>query len=133
MIRRPPRSTLFPYTTLFRSEVTKFKYLGSTISNNNKLDAELEIRTSNASNAFGRLKDRVWKNKELTIKTKCAVYKAIILSTLLYGSEAWTVYRVAAHKLNAYMMRQLRQILNIKWWDFVTNATVLEKTNMMSM
>src|SRR3712207_7712919 len=23
MIRRPPRSTLFPYTTLFRSEVTK--------------------------------------------------------------------------------------------------------------
>src|SRR2546428_6037365 len=25
MIRRPPRSTLFPYTTLFRSEVDLFK------------------------------------------------------------------------------------------------------------
>src|SRR3712207_7014886 len=25
MIRRPPRSTLFPYTTLFRSEVTEKK------------------------------------------------------------------------------------------------------------
>src|SRR3712207_7775189 len=25
MIRRPPRSTLFPYTTLFRSEGTKIK------------------------------------------------------------------------------------------------------------
>src|SRR5687768_18240885 len=24
MIRRPPRSTLFPYTTLFRSSLTKF-------------------------------------------------------------------------------------------------------------
>src|SRR2546421_6125125 len=24
MIRRPPRSTLFPYTTLFRSEIFKF-------------------------------------------------------------------------------------------------------------
>src|SRR5437899_10208666 len=24
MIRRPPRSTLFPYTTLFRSEVVRF-------------------------------------------------------------------------------------------------------------
>src|SRR3712207_8507225 len=24
MIRRPPRSTLFPYTTLFRSEITQF-------------------------------------------------------------------------------------------------------------
>src|SRR2546422_5376758 len=26
MIRRPPRSTLFPYTTLFRSPATKQKY-----------------------------------------------------------------------------------------------------------
>src|SRR5256885_12912907 len=25
MIRRPPRSTLFPYTTLFRSTLTEFK------------------------------------------------------------------------------------------------------------
>src|SRR3712207_7705164 len=27
MIRRPPRSTLFPYTTLFRSEITNFNEL----------------------------------------------------------------------------------------------------------
>src|SRR3712207_7338259 len=33
MIRRPPRSTLFPYTTLFRSEVapTHFRYAGRTL------------------------------------------------------------------------------------------------------
>src|SRR3712207_7706908 len=29
MIRRPPRSTLFPYTTLFRSCVTKWSKLGT--------------------------------------------------------------------------------------------------------
>src|SRR3712207_7955355 len=28
MIRRPPRSTLFPYTTLFRSYINKDKYIG---------------------------------------------------------------------------------------------------------
>src|SRR5256884_6713932 len=28
MIRRPPRSTLFPYTTLFRSSVAELTYLG---------------------------------------------------------------------------------------------------------
>src|SRR2546430_12777297 len=27
MIRRPPRSTLFPYTTLFRSRITRKKFL----------------------------------------------------------------------------------------------------------
>src|SRR3989442_15732167 len=30
MIRRPPRSTLFPYTTLFRSPVTAPRYYGSS-------------------------------------------------------------------------------------------------------
>src|SRR5256885_8047703 len=28
MIRRPPRSTLFPYTTLFRSEILNYEDLG---------------------------------------------------------------------------------------------------------
>src|SRR3712207_8012161 len=30
MIRRPPRSTLFPYTTLFRSEASPITLVGST-------------------------------------------------------------------------------------------------------
>src|SRR2546429_9626907 len=31
MIRRPPRSTLFPYTTLFRSQVSSQAKLASTV------------------------------------------------------------------------------------------------------
>src|SRR3712207_8161901 len=30
MIRRPPRSTLFPYTTLFRSDIDHFKSINDT-------------------------------------------------------------------------------------------------------
>src|SRR5690242_21761447 len=33
MIRRPPRSTLFPYTTLFRSNLDKFAYIGGFSGN----------------------------------------------------------------------------------------------------
>src|SRR2546422_11553431 len=33
MIRRPPRSTLFPYTTLFRSDEISRNYLGLVIAN----------------------------------------------------------------------------------------------------
>src|SRR3712207_9096699 len=32
MIRRPPRSTLFPYTTLFRSKGVRFRFLTSSSS-----------------------------------------------------------------------------------------------------
>src|SRR3712207_7928956 len=42
MIRRPPRSTLFPYTTLFRSNVDvaiqNCRFLGNTTSRRSKRD-----------------------------------------------------------------------------------------------
>src|SRR5690349_23710131 len=31
MLRRPPRSTLFPYTTLFRSDLDRFKHVNDTL------------------------------------------------------------------------------------------------------
>src|SRR5258708_14093631 len=33
MIRRPPRSTLFPYTTLFRSNLTAVLHVGHALNN----------------------------------------------------------------------------------------------------
>src|SRR3712207_7988265 len=49
MIRRPPRSTLFPYTTLFRSGITEIRELllelhrgGTTIFLSSHLLAEVE-------------------------------------------------------------------------------------------
>src|SRR3712207_8875319 len=51
MIRRPPRSTLFPYTTLFRSKTTKYK---STIKqNNNRKQYQQEICMYNQKVANG--------------------------------------------------------------------------------
>src|SRR2546422_1209199 len=48
MIRRPPRSTLFPYTTLFRSKVT---------------DVIVEVRAEGA-NLLGRPTDMFWREPE---------------------------------------------------------------------
>src|SRR2546430_11480661 len=49
MIRRPPRSTLFPYTTLFRSRVTASTALGSVLSSTDKDGfAKLDASTSGA-------------------------------------------------------------------------------------
>ena len=88
---------------------------------------------SNASTLYGRLKKTVRHNKDHTFKTKCSVQRAVVRSSRLYGAEAWTVYKLAAHKLNTYMMRHQRQILNVKWWDFISNADILTRTNLPSM
>src|SRR5256885_12194525 len=52
MIRRPPRSTLFPYTTLFRSNVNSTT-LSSSRSSSCCLDSSFEI-SSNSSSFFSR-------------------------------------------------------------------------------
>ena len=56
-----------------------------------------------------------------------------VLSTLLYGPEAWTVYRRQVKKLHAFMMRHLRSIMRITWMDKVTNKEILERTGLPSM
>ena len=77
--------------TDFKS-VQQFSYLGCTISSNTRIDWEINNRLAKASSAFGRLYKRVW-NKHLRSKTKISVYRAILLTTLLYGSESWITYR----------------------------------------
>src|SRR2546425_12828497 len=46
MIRRPPRSTLFPYTTLFRSKVVAFTGDGGFLMNVQELETARRLRTA---------------------------------------------------------------------------------------
>ena len=56
------------------------------------------------------------------------------MTTLLYGCEAWTVYRHHEKQLQQFHTRCLRRILNIRWNDFVPPDTeVLERANLPSV
>jgi hypothetical protein len=110
-----------------------FKYLGSTIADNAKLDSEISLRLGNASAVYGGLRTRLWSNHHVSVKVKCQVYRATVLAALLYGAEAWTVYSVQTDKLQAYVMRQLRSIMGVTWRDKVSNAEVLRRAGIPSL
>lgn len=113
--------------------VDNFTYLGSTISSNLSLDNELNTRIGKATAVMARLAKRVWDNIMLTINTKMRVYQACVLSTLLYGSESWTLHSHQERRLNALHLRWLRRLLGIAWQDHVTNIDVLAKAGLPSM
>src|SRR3712207_7978431 len=46
MIRRPPRSTLFPYTTLFRSTLAVTEACANVIEHSSDVDDEYEVGVS---------------------------------------------------------------------------------------
>lgn len=72
--------------------VDKFCYLGSTLSSNGSLDNEISLRISKASSSFGALMKRLLKNHGIKLHTKIVVYRAVVLSSLLYSCKTWTTY-----------------------------------------
>src|SRR3712207_8026739 len=60
MIRRPPRSTLFPYTTLFRSHLEEDLFLGG------------EVEVEGALGVARRLDDRVEDRKSTRLNSSHA-------------------------------------------------------------
>ena len=115
------------------NSVLELTYLGSIISSNGCIDDEIQRTMAKASASFGQLRERLWNNHHVSMRVKCKIYRAIVLSTLLYGSEAWTVYRRQVKKLHPFMMRHLRSIMRITWMDKVTSKEILERTGLPSM
>ena len=107
--------------------VHEFTYLGSTTTDNLSLDAELNKRIGKAATTVERLTTRVWEN------SKMAVYNACVISTLLYGSEAWTTYSKQGQKLNSFHLRSLRRILGNSWRVKVPNTEVLDRAGLPTM
>ena len=113
--------------------VNTFTYLGSTISSDLSLDAELNTRLARAATVMAKLSQRVWSNNHISLHTKLQVYQACVISTLMYGSEAWTTYARHERRLNSFHLRCLRRILGISWEDKVPNTDVLERAHSTSM
>ena len=97
------------------------------------IDAEVDQRIQKAATAFGKLRKRVFEDTDIKTATKIKVYRAIVLTSLLYASETWTTYKKHLKKLEKFNQRCLRKLLNIKWQDYISNLTVLERAGMTSI
>ena len=107
--------------------VDRFKYLGSYVTKDCKLDLEITARIQAASSALGRLRNRVFDCRDLSVETKLKVYNQCIIPQMVYGSETWPLYRHHIKLLRTVQQRHLRSILKIKWDDYITNNEVLHQ------
>ena len=120
----PPDTTIDDFTL---KKAHKFNYLGGDLTEDGNLEPQIKKRISRAAFTFRSLATRCFDRKGLSSNTKIAVYKAIILPTLLYGSETWPTLQHHIHMLEAYHQRSLRRLLKVKWWQHVTTTEVLKR------
>ena len=110
--------------------VNDFVYFGSTISDTLSLDAELNKRISKAATTMTSLTKKAWNNSKLAKHTKIQLYRACVVSILMYGSESWTLSARQERKRNAFHKSSL--LRNITWQDKVPKNTVLERAGCTS-
>lgn len=72
----------------------------------------------------------MWKRRGITLATKLKVYRAVVLTTLLYACETWTPYKRHEKQLNGFHLRCLRNLLNIRWQDRIPDTEVLKRAGL---
>ena len=65
--------------------VDSFVFLGSVVPDTAD---DVKRRIALASSAFGRLKEKIWRNKSIPLKIKTRLYYALIVPIAIY---AWTL------------------------------------------
>ena len=115
--------------------VDKFTYLGSTLFRVVHIDDEVHVRIAKASAAFGRLHGSIciWNRSGIRLDTKLKVYRSVVLPTLLYACETWTVYQWHTKRLNHFHTSCLRKLLKIKWRDRILDTEVLKRAGLQSV
>ena len=106
-------------------EVTNFKYLGATLSSDGTCTAEIRIRIATATAAMASL-EKIWKS-DISFKTKFKLYRSLVLSTLLYGCESWTLLAETERRIQAFEMKSMRKLLRISYLERKTNEFVQDQ------
>ena len=100
-----------------------FVYLGSAQSSDGQCLSDVKRRIALASSVMASLK-KIWRDRRLSLPIKIRTYKALVLSTLLYAAETWTLRAEDNRILESFHMKCQRQIHSIRWQDHIRNIEV---------
>jgi hypothetical protein len=107
--------------------VRKFVHLGSTLTEKGGSVTEIERRINLGYYKFNDLKKSIWNQSAISLKIKVQIYRATVLSTVLYGAESWTDKEYS--RLNAYNTKLLR-VLTRKKRNEISNDRLYKLTGM---
>ena len=110
--------------------VSSFRYLGSMSEASGSQERELGRRLRAAGDAFKQLQPRVFRSNRVGLKTKVMLYKAVVLSVLLYGAaESWALTESQLHRVCVFHTTCLRRILGVSRTDHVSNEELFAQAH----
>ena len=92
------------------------------LTNSGKSKNEIRIRLATAVSALAKL-EKIWRSGEIEFKLKFRLYNSLVLSTLLYGCETWTLLE-ESKKIRGFESKAHRRLLNVSYKERKTNILV---------
>ena len=107
--------------------VSQAVYLGGMLSSSTSAAPEVSRRLGEVRGSFKSL-NRCWSHANISRQRKCQLYRACVVSKLMYGLESLWLLQRDLHRLDAFHAKCLRQICHIppSFISRVSNATVLQ-------
>ena len=114
--------------------VDSFPYLGSVLSRNGDVMEDVKCRIAKASRVFCTLRIPILSIPTLSIPTKKAVYRATVLSVLLYGAETWTLKVEHVKRMTTFHNRCVMTILGVtryqQWQQILISKALTSRFGM---
>ena len=107
-------------------EVSEFKYLGSHVTADGSMEKEVGYRVSEGSKVMGAVRG-VMRGRSLSMDAKKCLYEKVIVPTVTYGAETWSVREAERKRLDVFEMRCLRSMVGVTLMDRVRNEEVRER------
>ena len=76
---------------------------------------------------------KIWNSRTIKTPTKIRIYKAAVITILLYGAEVWNTTKKQMKRFEVFHQTSLRRILKIKWFFHVSNEEVLKRAEIKSI
>jgi hypothetical protein len=115
-----------------KSATSSIWILGATISGDGTIDRDLDVRIQKTIGAFHQLW-RIWNSRIIKTPTKIRIYKAAVITILLYGAEVWNTTKKQMKRFEVFHQTSLRSILKIRWFFHVSNEEVLKRAGIKSI
>ena len=102
--------------------------MGSIIDGEGGTGAEVKSRIGKAQSVFTSL-NKIWRTKDISLKTKLRIFNSNVKAVLLYGCETWNASLTCIKRIQVFVNKCLRKLLRIKWADKCTNEEVWRRTS----
>ena len=88
--------------------VTKYVHLGGVLHHSGEVRLELSRRVALAHQAFSKHRKLIYQNNALPLGKRMEIFRSLILSRLLYGSDSWVLQDILTkHRAHVKLYRRL--------------------------